>query len=378
MKLVIKKQSLLKMLNIAMDAIPSKSTEACFLNFLLTITDEGCNILASDGKITIKVNQFNKDTDGNEVILDSQEGSIQLPAKLSREIIAKVAGEVITLEQVDSSLLTISDDRTTYNINTKPGNEYPDIELGTHVGEEIELSPEDFKTLYDATYFAVAQKSNRDMFLGINIKCFDHKISFTASDTCRLARKTLPLQSNVMVSFNCSLKVLSVINKLEHLPVVRIRVGADKVSFTVGSVTISAKTIPGEFPEAEKILPSVYPYKLKCSSKELVDILDRVCIVSGDDKSIIKNAKLVYDGSKVEISSRSPSYGYSVERLDNCEFEGDKFTIYFNADFVKDACKAHTSDDITILFSGEVRMFRVVSSDESNLQLITPVRYYQN
>ena len=106
--------------------------------------------------------------------------------------------------------------------------------------------------------------------------------------------------------------------------------------------------------------------------------LDRVCIVSGDDKSIIKNAKLVYDGSKVEISSRSPSYGYSVERLDNCEFEGDKFTIYFNADFVKDACKAHTSDDITILFSGEVRMFRVVSSDESNLQLITPVRYYQN
>ena len=149
MKLVIKKQSLLKMLNIAMDAIPSKSTEACFLNFLLTITDEGCNILASDGKITIKVNQYNKDTDGNEVILDSQEGSIQLPAKLSREIIAKVAGEVITLEQVDSSLLTISDDRTTYNINTKPGNEYPDIELGTHVGEEIELSPEDFKTLYD-------------------------------------------------------------------------------------------------------------------------------------------------------------------------------------------------------------------------------------
>ena len=75
MRLVIKKYELLKMLNVAQDAIPAKSTEPSFLNFLLEVTDEGASILASDGNIHIKVFQLNKNSEGENVILDSQNGS---------------------------------------------------------------------------------------------------------------------------------------------------------------------------------------------------------------------------------------------------------------------------------------------------------------
>lgn len=378
MNLVIKKSALLKMLNVAMDAIPSKSTEASFLNFLLTVTNEGCTLLACDGKMSIKVNLLNLDHQGNKVILESQPGSIQLPAKLCREIIANIAGDIITLEIVDTTVLTISDDKTTYNINTKPGREYPDIELGAHIGEEFSIKPEDFMELYESTYFAAAIKSARDIFLGINIKTQNNKISFTASDTARLARKTLPIETSKLLSFNCPLKVLSVISKIENLPTINVKVGADRVSFTVGNVVIGTKTIQGEYPDADKIIPSTYSYVLRCSAKELVEVIDRVCIFGTDDKNITKNAKLSFDGKKVEISSRNTSFGNSCEKLENCTFEGGEFTIYFNANFVRDACRAQKYDQVSIHFSGEVRMFRVSSKDEDNLQLITPVRYYPN
>lgn len=378
MRLVIKKYELLKMLNVAQDAIPAKSTEPCFLNFLLEVTDEGASILASDGNIHIKVFQLNKNSEGENVILDSQNGSVQLPAKITREIVSKLVGNEIALEQVDSSILTISDSKTTFNINTKEGKDYPDVEISPSVGDEVELPFKDFIKLYDATYFSVAVKTSRPLFTGINIKCSDKKISFVSSDTCRLSRMTLDINSEAKISFNCPLKVLSVISKLESVDTLRFKVGADKVSFQVGNTTIGSRIIPGEFPDVDKIIPSLYPYKMKCNAAKLIEAMDRVTIVNGDDKTSTKNIKLNFDGDRVVVSSRSSSYGTSSEVLEDCEFSGEKFTICFNSTFVSQACKSLNSEKIEILFSGEVRMFRVSCDDQNNLQLITPVRYYYN
>lgn len=374
MKLVIKTQTLLKMLTIANDVIPAKTPDPFYLNVLLTVKEEGCEMLASDGKTSITITQLNKDKEGNDVILESEEGSIQLPAKLSREIISKIAMDVVTLEQVDTSILTISDERTTYNINTKPGEEYPDIELVPNMGEEIEIKPTDFMTLYNATNTAVALKNVVEIYLGINIRCENKQISFSATNGFRLAKRILPIDSDAMLNINCPIKVLQILSRIDNLKTIRIRVVGDKVSFTTGNITLTSKTIEGDFILAERLLPQAYPYKLHCSSKELTDILDRVSIVTSDDKGENKRAKLYFNGDHVEISSRSASYGYSVERFDNCTFEGDKFTIYFNSDYVKEVCKSLEEDDITIMFVGDVKLFRITNKDQNNIQLLTPIR----
>ncbi len=61
MKLTIKRQNFLKMLNYAIQAIPAKSAESQFLNFLIIVGSEDVSVIASDGTLSCKVVQPSKD-----------------------------------------------------------------------------------------------------------------------------------------------------------------------------------------------------------------------------------------------------------------------------------------------------------------------------
>lgn len=377
MLLIIKKKSLLKMLETVSQAIPTKSPDPNLLNFLITVTKEGLTVLGSDGDLFIKDSTLNKNSKGEDIIIKSKVGSVLVPAKITKDIISALTGEEVTLELIDTSVLSISDNKTNYNINTKPGNEYPDIEIGSSIGTEISVNSKDLVNLFNSTYFAANFKSTRPMFRGVNIKSGDGIFSLTATDGSRLSKRTVEIDSKERLVFTSPLKVLSIIKELQdEVDVINIKGGSDKVTFTLGSTVIGTKTIPGEFPDAEKITPPAFPYKLKCSGKAICNIIDRVSIMSDDDKNSSKIINLKYDGTKVLLNSKSQSYGNSTEEFTDCEFTGDKFQINFNATFVTQAIKAHDDDEIEIAFSGEARVFKINSSDKNNIQIVTPVRYF--
>ena len=107
MKLTIKRSELLKLLTYASQAIPSRSAENQYLNYLIDVNEEGVSIIASDGSISTKVSQGLKDEKGNDVILSLENGTIQTPAKMLLDIISKLGGEIVTLDMVDTGLMNI-------------------------------------------------------------------------------------------------------------------------------------------------------------------------------------------------------------------------------------------------------------------------------
>ena len=97
MKLTAKADALKKIFQKAADAIPAKSSEPAFMNFLLTVTEDSLEILASDGNITLKTKLSGKDDKGENVIISAEPGRIQVPAKILVEMVTKMVGNVITL-----------------------------------------------------------------------------------------------------------------------------------------------------------------------------------------------------------------------------------------------------------------------------------------
>ena len=127
MKLTAKADALKKIFQRAADAIPAKSSEPAFMNFLLTVTEDSLEILASDGNITLKTKLSGKDEKGENVIISAEPGRIQ--AKILVEMVTKMVGNVITLNLTDDTNLSVSDENTFYNINSIDAKEYPDIEM---------------------------------------------------------------------------------------------------------------------------------------------------------------------------------------------------------------------------------------------------------
>lgn len=374
MKLTAKADALKKIFQRAADAIPAKSSEPAFMNFLLTVTEDSLEILASDGNITLKTKLSGKDEKGENVIISAEPGRIQVPAKILVEMVTKMVGNVITLNLTDDTNLSVSDENTFYNINSIDAKEYPDIEMESDPSSSssVTITGEQFISMYQCTSFAVAVKGARQCFLGINIKSGDGRIAFLATDACRLAQKTIEVPDAPEMSFTVPVKVLSMIAKTENLKEVKLELGDGKALFSVGDTIYQSRLYNGEFPSPEKIKPAITPFSLTVDSNEFISALDRVTLVTMGDATPL--AKLTCSADGVEIAASSQSYGAAKEHLKNASFNGDIFQIGFNIRFVTDAVHALNSKEVTLAFAGEGRLFMVQNGDDSNLQIITPIR----
>lgn len=223
MKLTIKRAALLKILSLAYEAVPVKSTEPAFVNYLIDISNENIEILASDGNITIKGVIPTTSDD----VINSVPGKIQVPAKYLLDIMRKLEGEVVTISLIETSMLNIADDRSNFNLNTVAGEEYPDIDMNADAGEELEINGEDFKHLYDSTAFAVAVKGPKEVYYGVNINATDDKLMFTATDSYRLARRKINVSGNHHISFTVPVKALQLISHYEKLDKVKIKIDSE-------------------------------------------------------------------------------------------------------------------------------------------------------
>lgn len=370
MKLIVKADALVKVLTEAFDAIPVKSTDPYFMNFLLNIKEEGLEVLASDGNCSIKV-QLPKSDGKNENIVSLEPGSIQVPAKTFLEISRKLSGSTITLDLKDSELF-VSDGRTSYNLTTSDAKEYPNISVDFDDAKAIKVSYPDFAKLFSSTAFAVATKGTKPCFLGINIRTEGDKLYFLATDACRLAQKSVTIQAGDDVCFTVPVKVLSMIAKKSDAKEVDIELGDGKALFKVANSILNSRLLNGEFPSINRIRPQNTPYKLTVNSEDFLKSLDRVTLVTQGNLSSI--ARLTADKDHAELTAFSQPIGNAKEVLENFTFEGELFDISFNIRFVGEAIKALASPKVTLAFAGEGKLFMVENGDDSNFQIITPIR----
>lgn len=372
MKITAKADIFRKAVIKAADAIPQKSPEPAFMNFLFTVTDKAFEILASDGTITLKTTITGKDEKGNDLIVASEPGKIQVPAKMLVDAVSKAEGDTFSLTLTDDSILLLTAGSTTYNLNTAPGNEYPDIDMSFDASASITVSGEQFLSLFQTTSFAVAIRTTKQCFTGINIKSNGGNLSFLATDACRLAQKTVHIKDAPDVEFTVPVKVLAMIARTEKLGDVKFELGEGKALFLVGDTVYQSRLYNGEFPSPERIKPTKTPYTLAVDANEFSAALDRVSIVTLGDPSPL--AKLICSPDGVLLVAKSQAYGAAKERLKDASFTGDLFEIGFNVRYVTDVLKALGSKKVTLAFAGEGKLFMIENGDDSIIQIITPIR----
>lgn len=371
MKLTVKTGALIRTLNEAIDAIPSASAEPSYRNFLFTVADDRLEVLASDGNVTLKTTLPAKE--GETVnILATEPGQVQIPAHFLLEIVRKLEGETVTLQTADTSLMTVSDERTFYKVNTLDAADYPDVDMTMDEATALHISYEDFVKLYNSTAFAVATKATKQCYMGINIRTADGRLYFLATDGCRLAQYSVPLTVTQDINLTVAVKVLGMVAKKEGAKEVEFQQDASKALFRVGHTLLQSRLYGGDFPSMERVFPKVTPYLLTVNSSEFLDALDRVTIVTLGANAPV--AELRCSAESCELVASSDTYGDAKESLKDFAYEGDVFAIHFNTKFVAEAVKALAAPKVTLGFAGESKIFVVKSDDVANNQVLTPIR----
>ena len=375
MKFTIKREELLKASNIASRAVSSKVAVPVLKNLKLELDEKGLSIMGSDYDITIKtvVPYSIGDT---EIIRNYKEGAALIGSRFITEITRKLESEEVTFDVIDTTIATISDSNNTsqFTLDCIRPEEYPDLDLEPS-GTKITLSRNDFSLLVSQTAFAASLKEQRPILTAMNLEAVNGVLTATATDSARMARKTIQVPFDAEFVSNVPAKMMVEVDHLiENQDSVEIAFSDKKALFTLGKTVIATRLVDGDYPNTKNIVPRVTNYSLEVNASQFVKAIDRANILSLDRENVVD---LSMSEHGIEISSKSSQIGSAVEKIEMFKYEGAPLRISFNSEFVLAAIRALNCEDVTLAFVGEMKPFVVKNAqDDSIIQIVTPVRTY--
>ena len=373
MRFTINKEEFLKALTTAAKATNGKTALPIFSNLKLTVDHEGLEVVGSNGELAIAAYLPVKEGE-KEFIRNIKDGSILVNSKLVTEVIRKMEGEEISFDVVDETAIQIEDDKSSFQLHSINAEEYPDIEFGSE-GVNFQIKASDLNQIIDQTAFAASLKEQRGPLTAVNLSIENSELTATATDSARLSKKRMMVDTPETASVNIVAKSITEIVRLfEEKDIVSVTFEARKAIFRSSNITVSTTLLNGDYPQTKNLVPKNFFYTLRASAQELVNAMERVSLLSGERENVVK---LTMSSEGVEIAARSSQTGSAKEAIRNAEYEGEKLSISFNSLYVASAIKALKCDEVTIAFVGEMKPFVVKNdSDDSIVELVTPVRTF--
>lgn len=368
MRFTVNREEFSKALNIVAVAIPAKAEKPVFQNVKISCTEKGIELLGSDNNITIRsiVPYMIED---REIIKNAVKGSTMITCSRMQSILSNCSSEFVDFELIDNALLKITYPGCTLKPNTGKAEEYPEIDLSLSK-DSFDMKSTDLLKLVSSTAFAAATKETKMApITAVNFEAHDGVLTATATDSARLARKSVEINSPISFNINIPAKKIADIAKtLGQVEFVTIYPSQLKAIFAFGNTLISTRLIGGNYPSTNSIFPHTFNYYLEINSAEFVNKMASVAPFG----EVVK-ITMTQDG--VELLARSQEAGSANAQLDTFEFSGERLAMSFNSRYVTEAIRAIGSEDVTICFVGEAKPFVVKNSkDESVDMLITPYR----
>lgn len=383
MKFVISRNYLLQALNILNKIVPSASANPTLTMIAFQVKEDRIELKATDGNLSCKL-LINAKEDDNTIIKDIEEGDFLVSAKFLSDMTAKLEDEYINFNMVDTNFLSIFDSSTDFNIVTKDIIDFPELSFDVDTtNKSFTIKSSELKTLYDKTSFAVATKSSKDIFYGINISAKNGKLYFLATDSYRMARYAIDNKNETSeFTFTCPIKALNVVSNLVKNQDVEIIFDEKQALFKTKDIIISTRLYLGDFPSPERLIPAKFDYSITFNTESFLKSLSRVVILATIEGKQPTCKLTISKETGVTLSSYSEGNGDSKDTLTNCEYilpeNEDIFEIGMNTNYVQDAVRALGSEKASLVFSSPIRMFMAKNDDEENIQILTPIRINSN
>ena len=371
MKFIIKQERLLESLYHTSRAISPRNLIPILTGIKFDLTEEGLYLSASDTDISIRCLIPTSD-----IVEVKELGSIVIGGKYIVEIIKKLPNTDITIEVMDGHKMIVSTDNTEFNLNGINSNEFPNLDL-EETSEPIMLKTNLFKKIISQTFFATSKNESRPILTGINFRIDGDLMEVIATDSYRLAKKSIRLDKvlddivNIVIPGKNLLELDKIIGDTnENL---ELHIFENKILFKYKNILFLSRLLSGTYPATSSIIPNQFSVMVECSCNGLFEMIDRASLLTSDrDKNTIK---LELKNNELVISSNSPEIGKVEEKM-RVE-SNDEISISFSSKYMLDCVKSFETSNVTMYMNNDNSPIIIKSSeDESLVQLVLPIKTY--
>lgn len=356
--------------------ISSKSVIPILSGMKIEANENGLKLTGSNSDISIE-RIIPLRIDGVKVVEIKEFGSVVVLSNYLNEIVKKLPSDICVKSGRNDSIIIESGDIETkltgFNANDFP--KLPEMDCNNNVKIPFGKLAEAIRK----TAFAVSKSEAKPVLTGVKMEFEGNKLVCTATDSHRLARHELPIESEMIESFVVPSTSLS---ELTHLKVadssiVDISYKNNFIVFGTADSKLYSRLIEGIYPNTRSLVPTESKVKITMNTQTLIEGIDRACVFATEWKH--NNVQLeIIDEATIKISSNSTEIGMIEEFQKIIQIEGqNNIQMSFDGRFVLDALKRIQEENVTIRFDGLMKPIVIQPLNDSTcLHLISPVRSY--
>lgn len=311
-----------------------------------------------------------------EILVEiSEYGSIVVLSNYLNEIVKKLPESIFIKSGSSDSIILKSGDIET-RLKGFNSNEYPKLPDMNH-NKSVKIHYGKLMQAIKQTVFAVAKDEDKPPLTGVKMDFGHNKLSCTATDSRRLARQEIHIESEITESFIVPSTTLSELINLKETDstIVNIYYTNNFIAFKTPNRSLYSRLIEGTYPNTQSLVPTESKATLTLDTQLLMDGIDRACVFSTEWRYNNVQLELV-DDTTIRISSNSTEIGMIEEFQKNIQFDGENgIRMSFDGRTVLEALKRIQDEQVTISFFGLMKPIVIKPQSNSNcLHLISPVR----
>jgi len=343
MELVVRKNDLLRELQLFQGIVERKNTIPILANVLIEANGNEVRLLATDLEVALR---------SRCQASVGKSGSLTLPAKKLYEIVKALPETDVRIEE-DKNGVKVAADRFDSRMQTLPREDFPTLPDATGKGS-ASLPRNALKEMVAKTQFAITGEDTRYFLNGAKFVLTPDSLTLVATDGHRLALVEVTHKIGVTEEVGVILpkKTLLELGKLlvEGDGDVLFEKGENHLFFDVGGRMLISRMIDGQFPAYERVIPKGNDKHIEFERERLTNAVKRVALLSNERSRAVK---MEINKGKVEVTSSSSEFGEAREELP-VDYAGGSMTISFNAQYVLDFLNVVETDVVMLSLKDEV------------------------
>lgn len=307
-----------------------------------------------------------------------KDGDITVPARVITDLVTNLEPGTVNLES-EKEILKISSPKFSFEVAGMNANDFPSVPQGLGKKSLI-LTKGDLVTAISKVLFATSIDETRPTLTGVlfifkkNLSARAGELVLVATDGFRLSQVKLPLLSSLgadnVILPKGVLGELGRLSETEEKINLSFKKEENQVTFEIGDIILSSRTLEGSFPDYEKIIPKEPKVSVRTDKEEFLRAVKLASVFARDSANIVK-IKILKDGLEISGESQSGSQKGKVD----AKVEGKvELEIAFNFRFLEEFLHAARGEEIKIELSDADKPGVFTDTTDSDfLHLIMPV-----
>ncbi|MDB5224687.1 MAG: Beta sliding clamp [Candidatus Adlerbacteria bacterium] len=293
-----------------------------------------------------------------------EEGVAAIPAHTLLGFLSNTRGKSVSVATT-GEVLKIVTERASASIKTLSADDFP-ILPRVSASTMFSAKASDLARLIKSVAYCASTSAIKPELQSVLLVGESGKLSAAATDSFRLAEKTVPLRS----AGNVPQLLLPAKNAAEFMRIletsngeVEVYYNENQISAQIDSLYFTSRLIDAAFPNYRQILPKTFGTEVVVLREDFTQALKSLSIFA--DKFSHVSFTVDPENKAVMLSSRNPDVGEQTSQI-RATITGDAATMSFNGRYLADSVQAISGESVRIQSNGVGKAILITDAADSS------------